>query len=219
MPLPNNTRNILVLFPHPDDEVFSVGGLMRRAARANIATTLAVFTKGECGTPDGHSHAQLKKIRSQELKKSAYILNIRRLFHYDMGDGKLDGQKKDLRQRVKKLLDSVKPQLVITYDQSGLYGHPDHIALSTITTRLIKAHYPHIQLWYTTWPSLLMRIMPLPVHMARDESFRTARTTPNHSVWIGSDAFHKLRAARSHASQRLPLPLSLLPWEFFHVVK
>lgn len=89
MQLPSHIRKVLAVFPHPDDEVFVAGGLLHQCSTYDMQTTLAIFTKGERGTPDAHTVKELKKIRSHELKQNASLLHIKKLVHHDMGDGKL----------------------------------------------------------------------------------------------------------------------------------
>ncbi len=219
MQLPTHIRKVLAVFPHPDDEVFVAGGLLHQCSTHNIQTTLAIFTKGEKGTPDASAMTELKKIRSQELKQSAQLLRIKKLIHHDMGDGELEHKKRGLTKKMMELMATVRPHLVITYDLSGLYGHPDHVALSEITTRVVQRYHPHTHLWYATWHPTMFRLLQLPVHMARDPSFISRRTKPNRHIWIGNHVTHKFKAAQAHKSQRLPHHLTLIPWEFFYEVQ
>ena len=53
-------KKILVIFPHPDDEVLSCGGLLGLAAAHKKHSTLVLLTQGECGTPDAHEDRSLK---------------------------------------------------------------------------------------------------------------------------------------------------------------
>ena len=89
---------------------------------------------------------------------------------------------------------------MITYDLSGLYGHPDHISVSEIVTELCKKNRK-IRLWYSTAPKKVLKMAKLPVHMAKNKSFLIGRTNPNLRFFIGLSAFARLLALNSHKSQ------------------
>lgn len=220
--------NVLVVYPHPDDEVFNVGGTI--TSRNNITCTLLILTKGEKGTKDGTIDNHLKKIRADELKKSASILNVSRLIHHDLGDGELQNKKRKVKKIIQDTIKRERPGLVITYDLSGLYGHPDHIIVSEIVTELIKKKYSNINLWYSTMPVRLFNQLKLPEHMAKNNSFKSKRTLPTHKVFIGLNIIRKVMATIAHKSQYhlfqegMPIPIpsaffhSLTLFEYFHEV-
>ena len=225
-------KNILICFPHPDDEVFLCGGLIRKFAALNAHTTLITCTMGERGTPDASQYEALREIRAKELDESTRILHISTTEHCDHGDGQLMQKKQILAKELKQKLTSLQPDLVITYDTSGFYGHPDHIALSeVITDMLTEKQFHKISLWYVTLPKKLFRYMALPTHMAQDKEFNKKRTEPTGRIWIGRYIGDKINAIYTHKSQlasfkkAIPqwMPLwywhSLFMWEYVHEVK
>lgn len=210
-------KKILVVFPHPDDELLSVGGVMSIHKRA----TLLILTKGERGTPDAHLDMNLKAIRTQEEKISSKILNVQTLIQKDYGDGELKNKREAITKEIRKIIIKESPDLIITYDLSGFYGHPDHMVVSEITTNLVKDEFKNIELWYTTISKRVYSLMSLPEHMAKDSNFKSKRTYPTHKVFIGLHVFQKIRATLAQKSQYswiqggLPVPI---PSVFFHTM-
>lgn len=219
-------RKILAIFPHPDDEVFTCGGLMC----LNENSTLLVLTKGEKGTPDAHIEGSLKELRTRELEKSAKLLRVNKLIHLDLGDGGLSEKLSEVAKSVEKVILEEKPDLIITYDLSGLYGHPDHMALSAVITKLVNNKFPDATLWYASLPKKVYSLLPLPIHMAKDDSFLKLRMSPTHKVFVGLNVTRKILAMMQHRSQYdsfkkgLPIPVpalfhSLTVFEYFYGFK
>ncbi|MCA9371791.1 PIG-L family deacetylase [Candidatus Woesebacteria bacterium] len=221
-------KHILVLFPHPDDEVFSCGGTIKQAVKKGIRVTVATMTKGEKGTPDGHEELSLKTTRAQELQKALSYLGVTDFILNDFGDGELEHKRTEITAYVANLIKQLKPDLVITYDTSGFYGHPDHIVLAEVVTKLVKTSFPDVTLWYTTAPQKSLDKISLPVHMAQDPAFHKRRTLPTHKIVVARGIYSKVRAMFAHQSQMpgfkksfpayLPLWLSFscMIVEYFH---
>ncbi len=222
-------RNVLVIFPHPDDEAKSMSGTINKFTEQGSKVTLLFFTKGERGTPDASEDVTLKKIRSAEARKSAEILGAT-LIHEDFGDGILPQKRAELTKYLKDSLAKLKPDLVITYDRSGLYGHPDHIILSEIVTKLHANRLAAFKLWYVSFPEKLLAGKKLPEHMAEDKSFKSKRMSPNCKIFIGHRFLTKSIVISAYKSQfpayerglSIPVPnvalWSLFPWEYFYEV-
>ena len=146
-----NNRKILVIFPHADDEALSAGGVLSNLSMNGANLRWIILTKGEKGTPNGEVNDNLKQIRIDESHRTAKILHIDSVVQGDFPDGGLNSADKSLNQYIEQQIDDFKPNLVLTYDLSGLYGHPDHIAVSEITTRIITER-PNTELWYVSFP-------------------------------------------------------------------
>lgn len=211
-------RQVLVAFPHPDDET-NVAGLIWQLHRLHVPVTLVVLTKGECGTPDAHLEPSLRQIRSGEMRSVCGLLGAKALYHEDFGDGQVAQNRERVRAYLKKLLDDVRPDLVVTYDLAGLYGHEDHITCSEIITELIQAKHLKTSLWYSTIPARLVRAENLPTHMAKDPEFAKRRARANLRIPVGRGIIAKVRAVYMHKSQRLSFQKSMpahLPVWFVH---
>jgi LmbE family N-acetylglucosaminyl deacetylase len=211
-------RHILAIFPHADDEAIMCGGTLHRLSARGKAVTLVVLTKGEKGTRTGISRASLKEIRTKEARAVAAIFGISQLIQEDFGDGELHEKKQALRTFIQDLIEQEKPDLLLTYDLAGLYGHEDHIICSEIITDLKKTSFSEIPLWYVTFPKrVLARVKPSE-YVATDSHFREKQALPTHKLFIGATVFPKIKAWYTYKSQRAALKegtTKLLPFWFF----
>ncbi len=152
-------RRLLVVHAHPDDEVLSTGGLLARHTAAGDQVTLVTCTLGEEGEillPHiahlaAHDQDDLGSHRIDELAESMRALGItdNRLLggpgaYRDsgmMGEPSNDRPgcfwRADLREAADHLvaiIREVRPQVLVTYDDFGGYGHPDHIQAHRVAT-------------------------------------------------------------------------------------
>lgn len=211
-------RHVLVIFPHADDEAITCGGTLHRFSAGGRAVTLVLLTKGEKGAPDAKSNGSLKEIRTREARTVSNILGISKLMQEDFGDGELHEKKRELRLFMHGLIEREKPDLLITYDLAGLYGHTDHITCSEIVTELKKTSFPEVPLWYVTFPKrVLARVKPS-AYLDADLHFQEKQALPTHKLFIGGSVFPKIKSWYAYKSQRAALKegtTKLLPIWFF----
>ena len=225
-------KKILVVFPHADDEALTCGGLMTVLSQQEAEVIWVVLTKGERGVEGAEFHEELKPIRVQEAQKAAKQYGVRKVIQGEITDNAVSDHVSELEETMAKVLDEFQPDLVITYDQTGLYGHPDHIVVSEVITQLV-ADRPTTNLWYTSIPERRQNAINLPEHMAKDSDFKTKRVYPTHKVWIGlPNMYKKISALYAYRSQlfgfkksmpvsQLPLwfYVSMMPYEYFYEVE
>jgi LmbE family N-acetylglucosaminyl deacetylase len=215
--------NILVVFPHPDDETVACGGLIRRFADAGATVTLLLLTGGERGTPTGAPDSALGTTRRGEADRAAHILGIRRVIHEDFGDGQLGEQRAQVMQAVARTIPQIGPDLILTYDLAGLDGHPDHVACSAMLTEL-KTAVLNVPMWYVALPGWVLGALRLIGQMAKDPAVDASRARPTHRLFIGTAVVPKIRAWQAHRSQReairkglsrlIPTWLAVTGWPF-----
>jgi LmbE family N-acetylglucosaminyl deacetylase len=211
-------RRVLVIFPHADDEAVTCGGFLHLLARRGCAVTLVILTKGERGTPDATLDPGLKDIRAKEAQTVAAILGIARCIQQDFGDSELHMKKRELTAFVAATIERENPDLLITYDLAGLYGHPDHIACSEVVTELHLSRFPAIPLWYATLSKRVLERTTLPAHLTSAADSRRNRAFATHRLFIGTSVFPKIRAWYAYKSQRASLTEGIrrfLPIWFF----
>ncbi|HEV7127756.1 MAG TPA: PIG-L family deacetylase [Ktedonobacterales bacterium] len=139
-----NALKLMAIVAHPDDESLGFGGTLAAYAAEGVETYLVTATRGERGwTGDPRECpglAALGAIREAELRAAATVLGVRSVALLDYVDGDLNQAPPD--EVVGKLvtqLRRVRPQVVLTFDPFGAYGHPDHIAISQFTAAAIVA--------------------------------------------------------------------------------
>jgi LmbE family N-acetylglucosaminyl deacetylase len=162
----------MAVHAHPDDEASSTGGLLARSHAEGVRTVLVTCTNGELGDgpggvkpgDPGHVEEEVVAERMVELRRSCEILGISDLELLGYHDSGMEGWKEneapsafanvDLSEsagRLAELMRQYRPQVVVTYDEYGFYGHPDHIQANRITRAAIemtdipeKFYYPAI---------------------------------------------------------------------------
>lgn len=140
----NNSLKLMCILAHPDDESLGTGGILAKYAAAGVETQLIVATRGERGwfgaEADYPGPEALGRIREIELRAAAKILGLHQVIFLDYRDGELD-QANPLEAMAKIVthLRRVRPQVVVTFDPHGAYGHPDHIAICQLTTAAVAA--------------------------------------------------------------------------------
>jgi len=128
--------SLLAVFAHPDDESLACGGLLARCAEYGVRVSLLCLTHGEHGP--GRGGERLRDIRAGELADAARVLGIRDLVLLDHEDGMLPWI--DSARLEADILGAIRrfhPQVVVTFDEDGLYWHPDHIAVHERTTAAV----------------------------------------------------------------------------------
>ncbi|HUY78553.1 MAG TPA: PIG-L family deacetylase [Ktedonobacterales bacterium] len=228
-------QRILVIFPHADDEAISCGGALHRFARQGKAVTLIILTKGERGTPDARPDAQLGLARTREAAAAAKTLGIARLIQEDFGDGALSAKRQELATYIADAIQSEQPDLLITYDRAGFYGHPDHIVCSQVVTDVRTSAFPQVALWYVTFPARVRAGVRMPESLAAEAGAKAGakadQARPTLKVFIGASVFPKIAAWYTYQSQRASLTkgvlrlapiwffLSMMLFEYFAEVK
>lgn len=135
---------LLGIFAHPDDETLGVGGTLARYAHEGVETYLITATRGErgwFGPPDDNPGlTALGQVRERELDAAARVLGLKEHWLLDAIDGELDqAPAPEIIARLVDTLRAVRPQVVLTFDPFGVYGHPDHIAICQLATAAVFA--------------------------------------------------------------------------------
>lgn len=153
MPTSNSTKRLLLVHAHPDDETINNGATMAKYVADGIHVTLVTCTRGEEGevlVPElthlaSNQTDQLGNERIKELRNAMQKLGVSD--HRFLGepeiawrDSGMMGSEQNKRpdvfwnadlntaaQHLVKIILEIKPQVMITYDEFGGYGHPDHI--------------------------------------------------------------------------------------------
>lgn len=136
---------------HPDDEAIATGGTMAKAKRDGHRVVLVVATNGEEGEPVEGVLAPGEALgdrRRREVAEAADLLGIDRVVMLDyrdsgmMGDGANDNPAcfwqadvDEAAERLATVLREEAADLLVVYDEKGVYGHPDHIQVYRVGVR------------------------------------------------------------------------------------
>jgi LmbE family N-acetylglucosaminyl deacetylase len=242
----DNERRMLVVMAHPDDETFGMAGTIARYVAEGVKVYLICATNGDVGSADAEflkGHSSVAEMRLAELGCAAETLGLSHVYTFDYRDsgmaGTLENSHPDclfaadvdeVAGRIVDVIREIRPQVVVTFDPYGGYGHPDHIAAHLATVRAFDAAgdaaaYPdQIQagrqtcrpqkLYFMTfdkhWLRIAVRLFSLmgqdPEHMGRNKDLNVKQMvdweTPIHAR-IKTGAYQRVaqKARECHASQ------------------
>ncbi|MBO2942843.1 bacillithiol biosynthesis deacetylase BshB2 [Paenibacillus sp. F411] len=136
------TKRVLVVFPHPDDEAFGTSGTLAKLIHEGWQVTYACLTLGEMGrnmgVPPFANRITLPAIRKLELEESCKAIGIQDVRMLGFHDKMVEFEEPEVIDgEMKKLLDEVKPSLVITF-YPGYSVHPDHDSTGASVIRTIQ---------------------------------------------------------------------------------
>jgi LmbE family N-acetylglucosaminyl deacetylase len=139
---------LMAVHAHPDDEASSTGGVLAVYSDQGIRTVVVTCTNGEFGDApggvkpgeNGHEEQAVAQLRLAELRQSCKILGVTELEvlgYHDSGMAEWDYKDRpeafcniplaDVAARIGGLIETYRPQVVIAYDDQGMYQHPDHV--------------------------------------------------------------------------------------------
>ncbi len=187
----------MAVHAHPDDEGIQTGGVLALAAQRGIKTVLVTCTNGDMGdSPDGlkpesegHDTASTVELRLRELRAAAKALSITELELLGYRDSGMMGWPQnddptsfwrtpleEAAGRIVELMERHRPEVVITYDDKGLYGHPDHIQAHPATLAAAEQTGIPQKFYEIAFPLSMMKAY---AEMARQAAVAEGKEPPN----------------------------------------
>ena len=221
-------RSLLLVHAHPDDESIETGATIARYVAEGARVTLVTCTLGERGeiipprlrhlTPD-----ELGQYRIGELERACAALGV--TDHRFLGspgrwrDSGMMGLPDNDDPRcfwqadiaaaaaeLGKVISEVTPDVIVSYDANGFYGHPDHIQAHRVTALARAQAAPAAKFYATAMPrSVLVTTQRLPVGTRFIPSEDLSASVPDDLVTTAVDGTAyldaKLAAMRAHETQ------------------
>jgi LmbE family N-acetylglucosaminyl deacetylase len=168
---------LMTVHAHPDDEATGTGGTLARCAAEGVRTVLVTCTDGRCGDAPGgikpgepgHDPQVVVDMRQGELERSCAVLGVSDLELLGYADSGMMGWSTndapgafwttpvaDAAARLAELMRTYRPDVVVTYDENGFYGHPDHIQAHRITMAALDLYDGTPKTYWTTVPRTQM---------------------------------------------------------------
>jgi LmbE family N-acetylglucosaminyl deacetylase len=135
-------RTLLAVHAHADDETITMGGTLARYGAEGVRTVVVTCTRGDLGTifdPD-LAGQDVTSLRECELRAATRALGVSRLVQLGYSDSGMAGWPEndrpgafwaaDLSEAADRLLGVIeqeRPTVMLAYDETGGYGHPDHL--------------------------------------------------------------------------------------------
>ena len=177
-------KKLLGIYAHPDDEG-TMGGALLYYSTQGAETGLVYATRGEVGEiadPALATPENLGQVREGEMRAAAEVLGVHNLWFLDYRDSGMAGTPEneapgafvrvsaaEVVGKLVAIIRQFRPQVIVTFDESGAYGHPDHIAIYRHTTSAFHAaadavQYPELgpahsvsKLYYSAFPRSAVR--------------------------------------------------------------
>ena len=178
-----NGYRALLVHAHPDDETINNGATMALYAAMGAQVTLITCTRGEEGeilTPElihlaSSATDALGDHRETELANAMKALGITDFRFLAQGEGKYrdsgmmgtevnnrpdvfwQADLEEAADHLVKVIEEIKPHILITYDEIGGYGHPDHIQAHRVAMRASEKSEWQIQkIYWNTMPKSVL---------------------------------------------------------------
>lgn len=202
---------------HPDDEALLTSGTMAKAAAAGHRVVLVMATDGSAGLARS-AIDDLAATRSRELANSADILGVHRVVNLGYADSGLAGSVANgfasqpasiVSEQLAQVIAEEQADIVVGYDPSGGYGHPDHMHVHRATR--LAAQRTHARLFEATLPrepisravhvAAGLRLTPPDFDPHEFDRAWTPRALITHRVNVRDHLRAKRAAQAAHASQ------------------
>ena len=176
---------ILVIAPHPDDEVLGMGGTIKKLSPKNDITLL-IMTDGASAQ---YSDKKMIKVRKESCKKSSKILGISEIKFLNFKDMKLDSVPQlEINQEIEKIIKKIQPKIVFTSPKNDLNRDHD-----------------------VTFNSTLVATRPSSSGVKKVFSYELPGYTkdpfsPNHYEDITKQFGHKIKAFKMYKSEIMKFP-------------
>lgn len=231
------TLTLVTVFAHPDDETFSVGGSVAAAVDAGARVIAICATRGEVGEIADSTLATaetLGQVREAELRAACAELGVHDVRFLGYRDSGMDGTPENAHPRafanapddevvgaISAQLEELRPDVVVTFEPGGVYGHPDHKKISRCTT-LAFDRRPLQRLYYagpsrSTFTLMLSEMkdagVGVPFPFDGSETFGVLDEDITTLVDVSPQLARKKRALAAHRTQINPW-LASLPAEW-----
>ncbi|MGD8584467.1 MAG: PIG-L deacetylase family protein [Chloroflexota bacterium] len=206
-------RRLLAVLAHPDDESYGMGGTLARYSREGVDVHLAIATDGAAGSIDPKwqgDRSRLAEARAAELRRASEILGVQvhMLGYRDSGyigdpagehpRAWVNADKNEAVGRVVGLIRQLRPDVLVTHDETGGYYHPDHIQCCTIVTAAFHAagdpaQYPEIgpgpfrpaRFYYSAFSNRWVRFLMIYMRLKGQDPTRAGRNQDIDYTRIG----------------------------------
>jgi LmbE family N-acetylglucosaminyl deacetylase len=221
---------LVCVHAHPDDEALFTAGITSHYADLGYRVVLITCTNGQLGLDDharpgsdpSHDPEITRATRAGELQRAAVVAGFSRVVTLGYDDSGMKGWAQNDRREafvnadasavartIAAVMDEENASVVVTYDENGFYGHPDHIMANVVTRAALEFATSPQRLYYPVAPKGVLEAFVagatakgvfLPAwildanHSVSDDSVST-------TMDVRSLAKRKHQAIATHASQ------------------
>lgn len=237
----------MAVHAHPDDEASTTGGVLARYADEGVETVLVTCTNGALGDgpggikpgEEGFDEDVVIATRRIELEKSCEILGVEHLHRLEYHDSGMMGWPgndvnhafwqlpvENAAAPLVALMEQYRPDVVVTYDADGAYGHPDHIQAHRITMHAAQVTAIPSKIYFAAIPRSAFRSFAVAAKEAGldefepedDREFGTPDELITAKIDCRSVVRRKYAALAAHSSQTAKSFFLRLPEQIFDEV-
>jgi LmbE family N-acetylglucosaminyl deacetylase len=164
---------LVCVHAHPDDEALFTAGISSHYGALGYQVVLVTCTNGRLGldqrgrpgSEKDHDIVTTVATRAGELQRAARHAGFTRLVNLGYDDSGMVGWPQNAEPNafmnvdveaaattLAALFDEVNATVVVTYDENGFYGHPDHIMANRVTQRAVELSTKTQRLYYPVVP-------------------------------------------------------------------
>lgn len=182
-------KRLLISYAHPDDESFGSGAVIAKYVAEGVDVYLICATDGAQGTLPEEMRDQydnIRELRLSELDCAAEKLGLKRVINLGYRDSGMMNDESvnnpdclwyqwqnnpaEVTRGVVDVIREIQPQVIVTFNEYGGYGHPDHIAIQRATREAFDLAGDHAytgstlppyqpqKLYYQSLPRAMMRL-------------------------------------------------------------
>lgn len=172
------TKRMLFCLAHPDDESFGSGAFIAKSVADGAQVSLICATNGDVGSVPAdkmNGYSSVAELRLAELQCASKVLGFHEVITLGYRDSGMMGSAdnshpdafwqaddEEVTQKVIEVMQRLRPQVVVTFNSFGGYGHPDHIKIHRATLaafeRLTGTPGAPQKLYYTALPKAMLRL-------------------------------------------------------------
>jgi LmbE family N-acetylglucosaminyl deacetylase len=164
---------LLCVHAHPDDEAIFTAGITSHYGELGYRVVLITCTNGQLGFDDHarpgsdpmHDVEVTRATRAGELQRAAVLAGFSRVVTLGYDDSGMIGWAQNDRpsafmnadigavaRTLAAIMDEERATVVVTYDENGFYGHPDHIMANVVTRAALELSSSPKRLYYPVAP-------------------------------------------------------------------
>ena len=144
-------KNILVISPHPDDESIGCGGTIRKHILEGDTVEVIFLTSGEKGG-HGRSEEETIRIREQESRNAAFILQIPTIHFWREPDAAFKATETNVLRLVDKIRSTSAEIIYVPHEHEDHHDHREAALLVCNTLKLLGGATDTLTVWmYEVW--------------------------------------------------------------------
>lgn len=222
MTLPTE-RHALIIFPHPDDEAFSVAGVAKLYHEMGVPVTYVCLTYGDMGrnlgNPPFATRESLADIRRQELINACDAMSISDLRMIGLRDKMIEFEDDEkMVELVTSFIEELNPSVIYTF-YPGFSVHPDHEATARAVKeavgRIDKENRPRLlgcAFANNTLAELGEPHISVDIDKVKEDKMKALQAHASQTAWM-------IAEATKRADEGQPMSESWLNYERFYIIQ